>query len=176
MTMSRRRLINSASAALLLSDAAPTSEDRAARASQTWLSRHAEHERLGKRWQQIETRLFRDHNWPKLTRTQRKRFPEKHEMDDLYDRMDALHEENRVLLASLPELMANGGSCIAAPDGSWVAEPVVDKERIIIATLDHRRVREERQNFDPAGHYGRPDVTRLVVNRERQRTVEFEDS
>lgn len=106
MTVSRRRLINSASAALLFSDAPATSEDRAAIASQTWLSRHAEHERLGKRWQQIETRLFRDHNWPKLTRAQRRRFPEKHEMDDLYDRMDALHEENRVLLTSLPALVA----------------------------------------------------------------------
>ena len=80
--------------------------DAAATASETWLSRHAEHERLSKRWQQIETRLFRDHNWSKLTRAQRKRFPEKHEMDDLYDRMDALHEENRVLLASLPALVA----------------------------------------------------------------------
>lgn len=106
MTVSRRRLINSASAALLFSDVPATSEDRAALASQTWLLRHAEHERLGKRWQQIETRLFRDHNWPKLTRAQRKGFPEKHEMDDLYDRMDALHEENRVLLASLPALVA----------------------------------------------------------------------
>jgi hypothetical protein len=61
---------------------------------------------LGKRWQQIETRLFRDHNWSRLTRAQRKRFPEKHEMDDLYDRMDALHEENRVVFASLPALVA----------------------------------------------------------------------
>lgn len=106
MTVSRRRLINSASAALLLSDAPAKSEDRAALASQTWLSRHAEHERLGKRWQQIETQLFRDHNWSKLTRAQRKHFPEKHEMDDLYDRMDALHEVNRVLLASLPAFVA----------------------------------------------------------------------
>ena len=84
--------------------------------------------------------------------------------------------QRELLLANLPEIMANGGSCIAAPDGSWVVEPVVGEERMIIATLDHRRVREERQNFDPAGHYGRPDVTRLVVNRERQRTVEFEES
>jgi hypothetical protein len=106
MTVSRRRLINSASAALLLGDARTMSEDRAALASQTWILRHADHERLGKRWQQIETRLFRDHNWSKLTRAQRKRFPEKHEMDDLYDRMDALHEENRVLLSSLPALVA----------------------------------------------------------------------
>jgi nitrilase len=82
--------------------------------------------------------------------------------------------QRELLLSALPETMANGGSCIAAPDGSWVVEPVVDEERIIVATLDHRRVREERQNFDAAGHYARPDVTRLVVNRERQGTVSFE--
>ena len=50
------------------------------------------------------------------------------------------------------DLLADGGSCIAAPDGTWVVEPVVGEERLIVATLDHRRVREERQNFDP----GRP--------------------
>ena len=73
------------------------------------------------------------------------------------------------------DLMANGGSCIAAPDGSWLVEPVVGEERVIVATIDHARVREERQNFDPAGHYSRPDVARLVVNRERQRTVTMID-
>jgi nitrilase len=54
-----------------------------------------------------------------------------------------------------------------------VIPPVVDREALAVATLDHRRVREERQNFDPAGHYARPDVTQLTVNRERQRTVIF---
>lgn len=98
-----RRLVLSGAAAPLLSGSAP---DPAAPVCETWLSRHAEHERLGKRWQQIETRLFRDHNWSKLTRAQRKRFREKHEMDDLYDRMDALHEENRALLVSIPALVA----------------------------------------------------------------------
>jgi nitrilase len=32
-------------------------------------------------------------------------------------------------------------------------------------------VRAERQNFDPAGHYARPDVTHLTVNRKRQSTL-----
>ena len=72
-----------------------------------------------------------------------------------------------------PDFFANGGSCIAGPDGEWVTEPVVGEEKLIVATLDHRRVREERQNFDPAGHYSRPDVTRLTVNRARQSTVNF---
>lgn len=102
-----RRLVLGGAAAPLLGDRARApSSDPAAQASEIWLSRRAEHERLGKRWQQIESRLFKEHNWPRLTRTQRKRFPEKHEMDDLYDRMDALHAENLALLETLPSITA----------------------------------------------------------------------
>ena len=79
------------------------------------------------------------------------------------------------ITADIDGPLANGGSCVAAPDGSWVVEPVVDEEKLIVATLAHQRVREERQNFDPAGHYSRPDVTRLTVDRQRQQTVHFDD-
>ncbi len=79
------------------------------------------------------------------------------------------------ILARCPEVLANGGSCIAAPDGSWIIEPVIDQECLLIATLDRNQVRRERQNFDVAGHYSRPDVTRLVVNRQRQKLASFED-
>ena len=79
------------------------------------------------------------------------------------------------ITAGIDGPLANGGSCVAGPDGSWVVEPVVDQERLIVATLAHRSVREERQNFDPAGHYSRPDVTQLTVNRQRQQTVHLVD-
>ena len=72
-------------------------------------------------------------------------------------------------------MAANGGSCIANPDGTWLLEPEAGVESLRFAELDPAFVRRERQNFDPSGHYSRPDVTRLVVNRKRQSLVEFED-
>ena len=77
------------------------------------------------------------------------------------------------ILKNAPGILGNGGSCIAGPDGEWVLEPVLDKEGLLIETLDFNRVLQERQNFDPVGHYSRPDVTQLSVNRERQSTVWF---
>jgi nitrilase len=73
-----------------------------------------------------------------------------------------------LILGSVPEVMAGGGSCIAAPTGDWVIEPVDGEEHLLVAELALGLVYEERQNFDPAGHYSRPDVVRLQVNRERQ--------
>lgn len=71
------------------------------------------------------------------------------------------------------EMLANGGSCIAGPDGEWILKPQSGSEEIFTETLDFNRVLQERQNFDPVGHYSRPDVTKLHVNRERQSTVSF---
>lgn len=79
------------------------------------------------------------------------------------------------ITANAPDVLANGGSCIAGPDGEWIVEPVTGKEGLIIESLDFNRVLEERQNFDVSGHYSRPDVTRLTVNRERQSILDIRD-
>jgi predicted amidohydrolase len=79
------------------------------------------------------------------------------------------------ILANAPEFLADGGSCIAGPDGEWVAAPFCDEEKMIVATLDHDMVRRERQNFDPTGHYSRPDVFDLEVDRRRQSTARFRE-
>lgn len=79
------------------------------------------------------------------------------------------------ILKNSGPFLANGGSALTAPDGSWVVEPVVGKEAILLATIDAGKVRGERQNLDFAGHYARPDVTRLVVDRRRQGIAEFID-
>jgi len=79
------------------------------------------------------------------------------------------------ILEKAPDVLANGGSCIAGPDGEWIIEPVLNDEGLIIRSIDFDRVFEERQNFDVSGHYSRPDVTKLMVNRERQQLIDIKD-
>jgi nitrilase len=61
------------------------------------------------------------------------------------------------------EVLGRGGSAILAPDGSYLAGPLYDEEGILYADLEPQRLDEERQRFDPAGHYHRPDVLELRV-------------
>ena len=79
------------------------------------------------------------------------------------------------IVEKAPKILANGGSCLAGPDGEWIIEPVINKEALIIETIDFNRVLEERQNFDASGHYSRPDVTQLILNRERQSVLTIID-
>ena len=80
-----------------------------------------------------------------------------------------------LLRETADDVMANGGSCIAMPTGEWLLEPEVNSESLRVAEIDHRKVLEERHSLDVVGHYSRPDVTRLIVNRKRQTCAEFED-
>ena len=61
------------------------------------------------------------------------------------------------------DIIGRGGSAILAPDGSYLAGPAYDDEAILYAELDPARLLAERQRFDPAGHYHRPDVLGLRV-------------
>ena len=84
------------------------------------------------------------------------------------DHIPAQIPHSSYIVERAPEQLANGGSCAANPDGSWLLEPVVGAERLSVIAIDYAKVLEERQNFDPSGHYSRPDVTRLILNKERQ--------
>lgn len=55
-----------------------------------------------------------------------------------------------------------GGSCIIAPDGSFVAEPVYDRPELLVAEVDLGRITEESMTLDVTGHYARPDLLRLT--------------
>ncbi|MCH9696367.1 MAG: carbon-nitrogen hydrolase family protein [Gammaproteobacteria bacterium] len=83
--------------------------------------------------------------------------------------------EAKLLRDTADDVMANGGSCVAAPNGEWLLEPQSGEEMLYVVEIDHQQVLEERHSLDVAGHYSRPDVTTLVVNRKRQATAEFSD-
>lgn len=64
-------------------------------------------------------------------------------------------------------LQAGGGfSCIYAPDGQLMHEPLPEgQEGIVYADLDLGMISLAKAAADPAGHYARPDVTRLLLDR-----------
>jgi nitrilase len=87
-------------------------------------------------------------------------------------------ERDRIIAHGLDDqgLIHNGGSCVAGPDGQWVLEPDRTTDGVVFAEIDHARVLGERQNFDPSGHYGRPDLLRLEVDRRRVVSATFRDA
>ena len=65
------------------------------------------------------------------------------------------------------DVIGRGGSAILAPDGSYLAGPLYDEEGVLYAELDPTHLDAERQRFDPAGHYHRPDVLRFRLRSAR---------
>ena len=65
------------------------------------------------------------------------------------------------------DYVQRGGSAIIAPDGSYLFEPVYDKELILSAELDLDMIIRESMALDVTGHYARPDVFSMSINRNR---------
>jgi predicted amidohydrolase len=63
------------------------------------------------------------------------------------------------------QLVMRGGSAIIGPDGTYLAGPLFGEEAVLIATLDLARVREESMTLDVTGHYHRPELLALQVQR-----------
>ncbi len=68
-------------------------------------------------------------------------------------------------------VLINGGSLIVSPLGEILAGPVFGGEAILTADLDLGDIARGKMDFDVAGHYARPDIFTLHVNREPQKAV-----
>jgi nitrilase len=64
-----------------------------------------------------------------------------------------------------------GNTLVCAPDGRIVAGPLRHAEGILTAEIDVAQVAASRRLFDPVGHYHRPDVFRLTVDRRSRPAV-----
>lgn len=64
------------------------------------------------------------------------------------------------------DLLLNGGSCVIAPNGSFLVEPVFDTETIITMEIDLREIDRESMTLDVSGHSLRSDVFNFSVNKD----------
>ena len=78
-------------------------------------------------------------------------------------------------IAGFPEVLSRGGSAIIGPDAKYLSGPVYDREEILYADINLERIIEEKQALDVAGHYARPKVFTLHVNRREMTTTSFHE-
>ena len=71
-------------------------------------------------------------------------------------------------------LLMRGGSCIISPAGKVLAGPVYGEDVLLTAEIDLDDIPRAQMDFDPVGHYARPDVFQLAVNTAAQRAVHLE--
>ena len=74
--------------------------------------------------------------------------------------------------------VGGGYTRIYAPDGQSIGSDLSHTEEgLVVADIDLSMIAFAKAAADPAGHYSRPDVTRLLLNERRQRpVVNFDDA
>ncbi len=81
--------------------------------------------------------------------------------------------ERAKLFPDLTEWYNPGDSVVVNPGGEIVAGPLHEQHGILYAECDPAVAPAAKRTLDVAGHYGRPDIFKLEVNREVPAPVEF---
>jgi nitrilase len=81
--------------------------------------------------------------------------------------------ERAKLFPNQDEWFNDGDSLIVSPSGEIVAGPLNKAHGIVYADCDPARAASAKRTLDVTGHYGRPDVFHLEVDRSARPPVEF---
>jgi nitrilase len=77
------------------------------------------------------------------------------------------------IFADADEWVNPGDSLVVAPGGELIAGPLRREQGLLFAEIDLARVGAARRSLDIVGHYSRPDIFQLTVDRQPQRPVHF---
>ena len=78
------------------------------------------------------------------------------------------------LFPNADEWINPGDAVVYQPFGGVQAGPMHKEKGLLITDIDVDAARSSRRKFDVCGHYARPDVFKLTVNRQPQSPVVFE--
>ncbi len=73
------------------------------------------------------------------------------------------------------EWINDGNATVIKPMGAVVAGPMSRDKGVLYAEIDKRAAKQARRSLDVTGHYSRPDIFSLAVNREPLNPVDFFD-
>ncbi len=73
------------------------------------------------------------------------------------------------------EWLCDGDAVVFEPFGGPVAGPLHQKQEVLYAEIDPARAAHARRSFDVAGHYARPDIFQLNVNRAAMTPATFSE-
>ncbi len=79
----------------------------------------------------------------------------------------------RAQLFTDEEWINTGDAIVVRPGGAVVAGPQHKEKSILYATVDPESARSARKSLDVAGHYGRPDLFQLTIDRSHRDPVRF---
>lgn len=73
------------------------------------------------------------------------------------------------------EWINDGDAVVINPSGTVIAGPLHREKGILYAEIDVEAARRARRSLDVCGHYARPDIFSLSVNRKPLQPAEFSD-
>ena len=91
-----------------------------------------------------------------------------------YIKHEEFGDNYRSVLTNQPDnILMRGASIIVGPLGEIIAGPIFNKKDILYADIDRATLIRSKMDFDPVGHYSRPDVFSLTVDKEPKEAVKY---
>lgn len=82
--------------------------------------------------------------------------------------------EKQALYPEVAEWINPGDSVVIAPGGEIISGPMRREKGILYAEIELNRVATSKRALDIVGHYARPDLFTLHVNKQPQSPIKFE--